>query len=46
MLTINFVDTQVLARAIASAGSHARALEPPDLVSAVLDRLRASAGVL
>ena len=44
VLTISFVDTQWLARIIASAGSHAQALEPPDLVAAVTDRLKASAG--
>jgi proteasome accessory factor B len=45
VLTISFTDTQWLARIIASAGSGAVALEPPDLVTAVVDRLRASAGV-
>jgi proteasome accessory factor B len=44
VLTISFIETQVLARVIASAGSHAQALEPPDLVAAVVERLRASAG--
>jgi proteasome accessory factor B len=44
VLTISFADTQWLARIIASAGSHAQAVEPPDLVGAVVDRLRASAG--
>jgi proteasome accessory factor B len=44
VLTIGFVDTEWLARIIASAGSGARAIEPPDLVAAVVDRLRASAG--
>jgi proteasome accessory factor B len=44
VLTISFVETQVLARMIASAGSHAQVLEPPDLVTAVVDRLRAAAG--
>ncbi|MBN9619793.1 MAG: WYL domain-containing protein, partial [Actinobacteria bacterium] len=44
VLTIGFVDTQWLARIIASAGPSARALEPPDLVAAVVERLRASAG--
>ncbi len=44
VLTISFIETQVLARIIAGAGSHAHALEPADLVTAVVDRLRASAG--
>ncbi|HET6876794.1 MAG TPA: WYL domain-containing protein [Jatrophihabitans sp.] len=44
-LTIGFVETQWLARLIASAGSGAVALDPPDLVSAVTERLRAVAGV-
>jgi proteasome accessory factor B len=44
VLTIGFVETQWLARIIASAGSSAVALEPPDLVAAVIERLRASAG--
>jgi proteasome accessory factor B len=45
VLTISFIETQWLARIIAGAGSSAQALEPPDLVTAVVDRLRASAGV-
>jgi proteasome accessory factor B len=44
VLTIPFTDTHWLARVIASAGSGARALDPPDLVDAVVDRLRAAAG--
>jgi proteasome accessory factor B len=44
VLTISFVEAQVLARIIASAGSHAQALEPPDLVAAVVERLRPAAG--
>jgi proteasome accessory factor B len=44
VLTISFVDTHWLARIIAGAGSHAVALEPPELVSAVVERLRASVG--
>jgi proteasome accessory factor B len=44
VITINFTDTQWLARTIASAGSSARVLEPADLVDAVVARLRASAG--
>ncbi|HKC29054.1 MAG TPA: WYL domain-containing protein, partial [Jatrophihabitans sp.] len=43
VLTIAFVETQWLARVIAGAGAHAQALEPPDLVDAVVDRLRAAA---
>lgn len=46
VLTISFLDTQWLARIIAGAGSSATALEPPDLVAAVVERLRASAGEL
>jgi len=46
VLAISFLDTQWLARIIAGAGSSAVALEPPDLVAAVVDRLRASAGEL
>jgi proteasome accessory factor B len=45
VLTIAFTDTHWLARVIAGAGSHAQALDPPDLVAAVVDRLRASVGV-
>jgi proteasome accessory factor B len=44
VLAISFVDTHWLARNIAGAGASARALEPPDLVDAVIARLRASAG--
>ena len=44
VLTISFVDPHWLARHIASAGSSAQALEPPDLVAAVQARLRAAAG--
>jgi predicted DNA-binding transcriptional regulator YafY len=44
VLTLSFVDTHWLARVIAGAGSHAQALEPPDLVDAVIERLRAAAG--
>jgi proteasome accessory factor B len=44
VLTINFTEPQMLARIIASAGSSAVALEPPDLVAAVVNRLRAAAG--
>lgn len=42
VLTIGFVETQWLARVIASAGSSAVALDPPDLVAAVVERLHAS----
>jgi proteasome accessory factor B len=45
VLTINFTEPHALARIIASAGSSAQALEPPDLVAAVVDRLRAAAEV-
>jgi len=44
VLTISYTDTQWLARTIAGAGSGAVALDPPDLVAAVIARLRASAG--
>lgn len=44
VLTISYTDTQWLARLIAAAGSGAHVLEPPDLVAAVIDRLRAVAG--
>ena len=40
LLTITFSDVGWLARVIASAGSAARALDPPDLVDAVMSRLR------
>jgi proteasome accessory factor B len=45
VLTISFSDAHWLARIVASAGTSARALEPPDLVEAVTMRLRAAAGV-
>ena len=44
VLTISFTDPHWLARIIAGAGASAVALEPPDLVAAVVDRLRAAAG--
>ncbi|HEV7203677.1 MAG TPA: WYL domain-containing protein [Jatrophihabitans sp.] len=44
VLTVTFTETQWLARIIAAAGSSAVALEPPDLVEAVVARLRAVAG--
>jgi proteasome accessory factor B len=43
VLTISFTEPNLLARIIASAGSSAVALEPPDLVAAVTARLRAAA---
>jgi proteasome accessory factor B len=45
VLTISFTEAHWLARIIASAGSGVQALEPPDLIAAVVERLRASAGV-
>jgi proteasome accessory factor B len=45
VLTINFTDPQRLARMIASAGRNATVLDPPALVDAVIERLRAAAGV-
>ncbi|MDT4915467.1 MAG: proteasome accessory factor [Pseudonocardiales bacterium] len=44
VLTISFSDPNRLARVIASAGSSAQVLAPADLVTAVVERLRASAG--
>ncbi|MDT4921451.1 MAG: proteasome accessory factor [Pseudonocardiales bacterium] len=44
VLTISFSDPSRLARVIASAGSSAQVLAPADLVTAVVERLRASAG--
>jgi proteasome accessory factor B len=44
VLTIGFSDPHRLARIIAGAGSGATALEPPELVDAVITRLRAAAG--
>jgi proteasome accessory factor B len=44
VLTISFTETQMLARVVASAGTHAQVLEPPELVKAVVARLRAAAG--
>jgi proteasome accessory factor B len=43
VLTVTFTDAQSIAGIIASAGTHAQVLEPPDLVDAVADRLRAVA---
>lgn len=45
VLSIEFSDPHRLARLIAGAGSSARAMDPPDLVGAVIERLRAAAGV-
>jgi proteasome accessory factor B len=44
VLTIGFTDAQWLARQVASAGSSVRVLDPPELVDAVIERLRAAAG--
>ncbi len=44
-LTISFTDLDWLAQLIASAGAGAQVLEPPDLVAAVVARLRPAAGV-
>ncbi|MEP6598063.1 MAG: WYL domain-containing protein [Actinomycetota bacterium] len=44
VLTITFTDSQWLARLVASAGTAARVLGPPDLIEAVRDRLAASGG--
>jgi proteasome accessory factor B len=44
VLTISFSDPNRLARVIASAGSSAQVLAPADLVTAVVERRRASAG--
>jgi proteasome accessory factor B len=44
VLTIRMIDTDYLARVVAGAGTAAQALEPPDLVDAVVGRLRAAAG--
>lgn len=43
-LIISFTEPHMLARIIASAGASAVALDPPDLVAAVVERLRAAAG--
>ena len=40
VLSIRMIDTDYLARLVAGAGTAAVALEPPDLVAAVVDRLR------
>jgi proteasome accessory factor B len=43
VLTIRMMDTEYLARIVASAGASAQALEPPDLIDAVVARLTAVA---
>lgn len=43
-LAISFTDTRWLARQVASAGSAALVLDPPDLVDAVVERLAAATG--
>lgn len=45
LLTISFSDVRWLARQVASAGSAAHAVDPPELVDAVIARLRAASGV-
>jgi predicted DNA-binding transcriptional regulator YafY len=44
VLTVTFTDLAVLARAIASAGVAATAIDPPELIDAVVARLSAAAG--
>lgn len=44
VLTVGFTETQWLARRVAAAGASALVLEPPDLVEAVVARLRVAAG--
>ena len=44
VLTISYTDPEWLARLVAGAGASARVLEPPELVAAVVDRLRVVAG--
>jgi len=44
-LTISFTDTQLLAQLIAATGTSAYALDPPDLVAAVVARLATAAGM-
>jgi proteasome accessory factor B len=44
VLEISYSDTRGLARQIAAAGSAAQALDPPELVQAVIARLRAVVG--
>jgi proteasome accessory factor B len=45
VLSIAFAEVQWLARQIASAGSTATVLAPPDLIEAVVQRLQAAVGV-
>jgi proteasome accessory factor B len=44
VLSIRMIDRDYLARLVAGAGTAAQALEPPELVDAVVTRLRAVAG--
>lgn len=44
VLTIGYTETQWLARRVAAAGTSAHVLEPPELVAAVTELLRAAAG--
>ena len=44
VLTINYFDVSVLAKIVASAGPSAFALDPPELVAGVMNRLTAAAG--
>jgi proteasome accessory factor B len=44
VLSISFTDTEWLARAVASAGSAAEVLDPPDLREAVVAKLRRASG--
>ena len=44
VLELSYSDVHWLARQVASAGSAARVLDPPELVDAVVARLRAAAG--
>jgi proteasome accessory factor B len=46
VLTITYGDVGQLARIVASAGTAAQALDPPELLEAVQHRLRAVAGVI
>ena len=43
---ITYSDLHWLARQVAAAGAAAHVLDPPDLVEAVVARLRAAAGVV
>ncbi len=46
VLTIGYTDVEWLARRVASAGSSAQVLSPPELIDAVVARLRAAGGEL